>query len=171
MTDHGSPSVGRLFLYLAVLAGVAGGLNGWIFTTGAIEWSRSLAAPAWAPPGWAFSVIWTVMLLTLGVVLWLNDRCGQSGRRWLAGVFILALIALSIVWVWRYFGLQSVSDGFYFSAMTWAVCALSLGAVGRACRPAGVMLWPLFIWLTYAAALAFETWRLNSGDFPGSGLS
>ena len=162
MEDRQSPSLGRLFLYKILAAGLAGGLNGWIFTTGATDWAGSLDTPAWAPPGLVIGIVWVILFQMMAIALWTVDRLGHAGRRWLAMLFILAQFTVSVSWVCAYFGARSVANGFIFTLAAWVLCLFTLWAVGRAHKGSTILIWPMLIWLSFAGALSFEIMSLNA---------
>lgn len=70
------------------------GLVGWllvVFAAAAIggfasasagEFYRELVRPSWAPPGWLFGPVWSVLYLLMGIAAWLVWRVrGFAGAR------------------------------------------------------------------------------------------
>jgi len=151
---------------MVLAAGLAGGLNGWIFSSGAIAWSSLLEEPSWAPPGSVIGGVWIALFQFKAIALWMCERLGRQGRRWLAALFLLAQFGASVLWVCAYFGARNVANGFTFTLLAWVLCVFTLWAVGRCSRAAGVLLWPLFAWLSFAIALSYTTMALN----PSAGM-
>lgn len=162
MEERETPGVIRLFVYMVAAAGLAGGLNGWISATGAMDWANTLDTPAWTPPSMVIGLVWSGLFQLMAIALWICERRGRQGRRWLAAIFILAQIAASVMWVCVFFGERSIAGGFIATALGWTLSVFSLWAVGRCCRTAGVMMWLVFAWLGAGLVLSFQTLALNA---------
>jgi tryptophan-rich sensory protein len=146
---------------MVLAAGLAGGLNGWIFSSGAVAWSSLLEEPRWAPPGSVIGGAWIALFQLKAIALWMVERLGRPGRRWLAALFILAQFGMSVLWVCAYFGLRDVTNGFVFTLLAWVLAVFTIWATGRASRGAGVLLWPMLGWLSFAIALSYTIMALN----------
>ena len=152
----------RLLIYIAIFAGLALALNGWIFTTGAGDWASSLENPSWAPAGPIIGAVWVMLFTLMAVSLWLVDRAGQLEARDPARALILAQYVVNLSWVWFYFGLQNVANGFYVTVVALALSIATLIAVWRANPNAALVFLPLPLWLVFALALSYATWQLNA---------
>jgi len=148
------------------------GLTGWIFlcfsaaalgglaTPG--EWYRSLAKPPWTPPDQVFGPVWTVLYGTMAISAWLVWRQeGVRGARLALG-FFLAQLALNVLWSWIFFGWQKPGWAVIEIAILWFAIAVTAVMFSRIRRAAGFLLAPYLTWVTFAAALNFEIWRLNA---------
>ena len=123
-----------------------------------------LARPVWAPPGWLFGPVWTLLFLTMAVAAWLVWRVPQSGRsRAVAlGLFVVQLAA-NALWSWLFFAWRLGGVAFAEVLLLWLLIALTLAAFWRVRPVAGMLLIPYLLWVTFAAALNFALWRLNPG--------
>lgn len=54
------------WLLLAFVAAAAGGLA----SANAGDFYRDLVRPAWAPPGWLFGPVWSVLYIMMGTAAW-----------------------------------------------------------------------------------------------------
>ncbi|HJK92679.1 MAG TPA: TspO/MBR family protein [Polyangiaceae bacterium LLY-WYZ-15_(1-7)] len=151
----------RLALYLLVFVGAALGLNGWIFSTGAIAWARTLENPSWSPPGPVIGTVWVLLFALMAGAAYLVDRRGLPARRTPARLAIFAQWALCMSWTWAYFGLRNVPNGFYVTVAAWLLCVVAIVLTARASRRAALLLAPLQGWLSFALALSWVTWQLN----------
>lgn len=155
------PAFGRLALYLLIFVGAALALNAWIFSGPAIQWSRTLDNPGWAPSGGLIGAVWVGLFTLMAIAAWSIDRYGDDRHKDIARFGVIAQYLVCMGWTWGYFGLQNVANGFY---VTVAALVLSLPVTAlafRASRMAGVLLIPLVLWLGFALALSWSTWRLN----------
>lgn len=152
----------RLVIYLMVFPGLAILVNGWVFSGDAIEWSRTVANPDWAPPPAFIGSVWVVVFTLMAIALWLVDRDGEIDKSALARSLILTQYAINLSWPFLYFVMESVFNGFWATGLAWIVSIATTWAVLRANRQAGYLILPLTAWLTYALPLSFFIWRLNS---------
>jgi translocator protein len=125
------------------------------------EWYAELAKPAWTPPGWLFGPVWSVLYAMMGIAAWLIWKdAGFSGARVALGLFVFQLV-LNAAWSWLFFGLQEPGLALVDIGLLWAAI-LATAVAFRHHRPlAAGLLVPYLLWVSFAAALNFEIWRLN----------
>lgn len=163
MDEQNRPSIFRFLIYLIAAAGLAGGLAGWINASGAMSWAESLTAPNWSV-GSEINVITGMLILQpVAIALWISQRSGRDGMRLISTLIILGILAALIAQLMFFFGTRNVELGFLAHLAGGIYMLFAIGLVGRCSRPAGYLLWPLFIWQVYHIALMFEFMRLN-GD-------
>lgn len=154
-------------LLLWLLAAYAAAAVGGFASAGAGAFYAELVRPAWAPPGWLFGPVWSILYTLMGVSAWLVWRVdGFSGARSALVVFLLQLVA-NALWSWLYFGLRLGGVAFAELLLLWALILATLVLFWRVNRVAAVLLAPYLAWVTFAAALNFATWRLNPGLLGG----
>ena len=129
------------------------------FTPG--DWYAQLTKPDWTPPNGVFGPVWTILYGMMAVAAWLvwKDR-GISRARLGLGLFGLQL-ALNVAWSWLFFGLQRPGTAMVEITLLWAAILATIIAFRRVCQVAGTLLLPYLMWVTFAAALNLEIWRLN----------
>ncbi len=122
-----------------------------------------LTRPDWAPPGWLFGPVWTLLYTLMAIASWLVWRArGFRGAPGALG-FYVAQLAVNAAWSWLFFEWRLGAASF---AWILLLCAMVLGLIrtfGRINKAAGLLLWPYLAWLCFAAALALAVWRLNPG--------
>ena len=129
------------------------------FTPGA--WYAGLAKPAWTPPGWVFAPVWTTLYLLMAVAAWLVTLHGEWRQRRLPlGLFSLQL-AVNAAWSWLFFGLQRPDWALVNIVVLWGLVSVTVVLFLKTRRVAGILLLPYWGWLTLAAALNAEIWRMN----------
>jgi translocator protein len=144
-----------LWMVLPLLAGAFGSQ----FQPGA--WYAALEKPSWNPPSWVFGPVWTGLYLLMGLAAWLVwDRYRSAARTALA-VFVLQII-LNGLWSYLFFGLQSPALAFAGIVVLWILIVATLVLFWRLRTVAGVLLLPYLAWVSFAAALNFSIWQLNS---------
>ncbi|MGV3617718.1 MAG: TspO/MBR family protein [Fimbriimonas sp.] len=145
--------------FLVGFVGAQGTMRGLDF------WYITLAKPSWAPPGWVFAPVWTVLYFLMAVAAWQVWRVPEgelpSGRRSAALACFGSQLLLNGLWPWLFCGFQRINLALY------EIGVLLLAVVGttvlffRAQRSAGWMMVPYVAWLLFATALNFAFWRLN----------
>ncbi|WP_136717596.1 TspO/MBR family protein [Halorientalis salina] len=153
----------KLSLALSVLVCELVGASGALVSgSGVSVWYPSLVKPAFNPPAWVFGPVWTALFALLGVAAWLVWRAGLDRR---AVRVALALFAaqyvVQVAWSGVFFGLRNPLGGLVVIAVLWAGIVATVVAFDRVDRRAALLLVPYLAWVTFAAALNYELWRLN----------
>ena len=140
-------------LVVAAVGGVA--------TAGAIPgWYRTLEKPAWNPPDSVFAPVWTTLYLLMGVAMIVARRAARERRPRTQAAFGLQL-ALNLAWSLAFFGGRNPAAGVAVIVLLWAAIVATVAEFGRASRLAAALLLPYLAWVTFAAGLNAEIWRLN----------
>jgi len=149
-----------LALVLFFVVSFAAAAIGSSFTAPAIEsWYSTIAKPAWNPPNAIFAPVWTVLFCMMAVAGWLAWRRSASK---LPVVFFAVQLALNSFWSFCFFGLRNPAAGLAEIVFLWCAIVANTVVFFRASRAAGFLFLPYLGWVTFAAALNFEIWRLNS---------
>lgn len=149
------------------------GLVGWLlvaFVTAAVggfasasagEFYRELVRPSWAPPGWLFGPVWSVLYFLMGVAAWLVWRArGFAGARSALLVFVFQLAA-NALWTWLFFVWRQGGLAFAEILVLWVLILVTIFLFWRVSRVAAWLLLPYLAWVTFASVLTLATWRLN----------
>ncbi len=125
------------------------------------EWYAGLVKPALTPPGWVFGPVWTMLYAMMATAAWLVWRSlGMSDALIPLGLF-LGQLALNALWSYLFFGLQRPDLAFLDIVALWLGLLATLVAFWRANAPAGILLLPYLLWVSFATYLNFQFWRLN----------
>lgn len=151
------------------------GLLGWlalVFAAAAVgafasanagDFYLELVRPPWAPPGWLFGPVWSLLYALMGVSAWLVWRArGFAGARSSLLLFIVQLAA-NALWTWLFFVWREGAWAFGEIVLLWLLIAATIGLFWRISRFAALLLAPYLGWVSFACALSFATWRLNPG--------
>ena len=146
-----------ILLFLVFLAACfAAGSTGALFAPG--EWYQSLRKPGWTPPGWAFSVIWTVLYLLMA---WAAARIATSDGNAFAMAFWALQIVLNTLWTPVFFGLHRIRAGMVVIVLLWLCVLATTIAFFQIDALSGAMLIPYLLWISVAASLNFSILKLN----------
>lgn len=154
MTSNGASK----YVSLAVFAGlvVAAAQFGGIFRPDA--WYAALAKPAWTPPNWVFPIAWTILYVMIALAGWFAWRAAGFGA---AIAFWLVQLVANGAWSYLMFGRKEIAAALIDIAVLWVVIVAFILAVRGSSRAAAWLFVPYLAWVTYAATLNFEVWRLN----------
>ena len=126
------------------------------------EWYKNLVQPALTPPGWVFGLVWTLLYILMGIAAWLVwQRYGLTGAAWPLGLFILQL-GLNALWSYLFFGLRHPGLAFLDIVALWLTILATLMAFWQYYPPAGQLLLPYLLWVSFAVYLNLQFWRLNT---------
>ena len=137
----------------AALGGVASASAG--------EFYGSLDRPPWAPPSSLFGPVWSVLYLLIGVAAWLVWRKAGFARARGALTLFLAQLLANALWTWIFFAWRQGALAFVEIVVLWVMIALTIVLFWRVSRPAGALLLPYLLWVSFAAALTYAIWRRN----------
>lgn len=153
----------------------ASGLLGWMLLTFAAAavgglasasaggFYAELARPAWAPPGWLFAPVWSLLYVLMGLSAWLVWRVrGFARARTALLVFVLQLGA-NALWTWLFFVWRQGGLAFAEVLLLWLLIAATMALFWRVSRLAAALLVPYLAWVSFASALTWSMWRLNPG--------
>lgn len=150
-----------LVVFLVPPFAVAALGNQWT-DTGAGSWYEQLDKPSWTPPGWMFGVVWSALYFLMGVAAWLVWRASPSLQdAWLPlGAWVVQL-ALNLAWTFVFFEQESPAGGVVDIVLLWLAIVVTIWLFASRSAAAALLLVPYLLWVTYAAALTIQIWRLN----------
>jgi benzodiazapine receptor len=145
---------------VSLLVGVIGSI---VVTNGAFtSWYATIEKPAFTPPGWMFGPVWTILYLLMGVAAFLVWRRGLGSLLVrIALVWFLIQLVLNASWTPVFFGLHRIGLALLVIGLLWAAILITLYYFARVSRPAGLLLIPYLLWVSFAAVLNASIWHLN----------
>ena len=148
---------------LAALAGGtlgAGAIVGFL-TQRDTAFYEGLAKPSFAPPPWLFPVAWTLLYAAMATAMWFVLRAQGKDRFILLGLYV-AQLAVNLLWPYLFLVQQALGLSFFWLLLLWMLAAIMLHQFFQQSKPAGWLLLPYQLWLTFAAVLNFFIARLNT---------
>jgi benzodiazapine receptor len=153
----------KLIVSLVACEG-AGGI-GAIFTTPAIPiWYARLKKPGFTPPNSVFGPVWITLYLLMAVsvfLVWKEGLTQDSAR--IAFIVFWVQLVLNILWSVAFFGFRTPIGGLVMIIFLWLAILATIILSFHVSAIAGALLIPYLIWVTIAANLNFQVWRLNPG--------
>ncbi|MFJ3786251.1 TspO/MBR family protein [Streptomyces sp. NPDC090093] len=148
-----------LLILLAVCYAVAA--LGGLASADAGDTYNTLARPSWAPPGWLFGPVWTVLYATIAVAAWLVLRNPQGPTR-TAMIWWSVQLLLNLAWTPLFFAAGEYGLAFLDICLLLAALLTTMTLFARHCRVATLLLIPYALWVTFAAALNLAIWLSNT---------
>ena len=121
-----------------------------------------LVRPAWAPPPSLFAPVWTILYGLMAIAAWLVWRSGGFRANSIALSFFLGQLVLNALWSWLFFAWRLGALAFADIVLLWVLIAITLVFFWRVRPLAGALLTPYLLWVSFALALNYSLWQLNT---------
>jgi tryptophan-rich sensory protein len=122
---------------------------------------QSLVRPPWAPPGWLFGPVWTVLYVLMAISAWLVWRENGFRKAGTALALFLVQLAVNALWTWLFFVWRLGGMAFAEILLLWLLILATLVMFWRHDRWAGALLLPYLAWVSFASLLTWAIWRGN----------
>jgi len=126
------------------------------------EWYERLKKPSWRPPNRLFAPMWTILYVMIAVAGWLIWREASFAGAGLALAMYALQLILNAAWTPLFFGLHRPDLGFVDIVLVWVSIIATIVLFYPIHVGAALLLVPYLAWVTFATALNFTVWRLNS---------
>lgn len=136
----------------------AGGLSAFLTRDGMTVFA-SLNKPALSPPGWLFPVVWTILYLLMGFASYLVLVSGKPRGQALA-VYGLQLV-FNFFWPIIFFNLEQYLFALIWLVLLWLLIVRTLRLFYAASKPAGFLMVPYLLWVSFAGYLNLAIYLLN----------
>jgi tryptophan-rich sensory protein len=124
-------------------------------------WFHTLAQPSFAPPGWIFGPVWTLLYAMMAVAAWRIWQQEPSTLRSAALVVFLVQLALNFAWSVIFFRWHRIGGAFAEMLVLWAAIGVTTLLFVRVNPLAAWLMTPYWVWISFAAVLNGAYWRLN----------
>ena len=141
----------------------AGAITAIATREGITTWYRTLKKPALTPPDGVFGPVWTLLYGLMGVALYRVVQTSPARRRVarLAKVVFVLQLGLNMLWSFIFFGRRSPLGALIEIVFLWIAIVATMLAFWKVSRLASLLLLPYLLWVSFAAALNLQIWRLN----------
>ena len=137
-----------------------GTFSSWVTVPQLPEWYASLNKPVFNPPDWVFGPVWITLYFMMGFALYLVWT-NESPRRFPAIVCFCVQLFLNGLWSFVFFDAQNPFWGVIDIGLLWIAICLTTGIFWRISKIASVLMWPYWLWVSYATYLNWMIWQLN----------
>ena len=149
-------------VFCIVICQLAGGIGSY-FTRPAIPaWYATLKKPLLTPPDWVFAPVWITMYILMGIAAFLVWREGFDRNQTQKALLLFGIqLVLNALWSYLFFGLRSPLAGLVGIIVLAFFIFLAIRSFLRISFPAGILLIPYLLWVSYATGLNFSIYILN----------
>lgn len=136
-------------------------LSGLLSAGGMKDYEAMAIKPTLTPPGWVFSVVWTVLYTLMGISaarIWLSEE--SAGRNNGLNLFIAQLI-VNFFWSLIFFNAQAYGFAVLWLLFLWVLVFLMVRSFCKVDKPAAYLQISYLAWLTFALYLNIGVWGLN----------
>jgi tryptophan-rich sensory protein len=150
-------------LVVSIVLCLATGIIGAVFTASSVEnWYILLQKPAFSPPSWVFSPVWTILYILMGISLYIVWDKGLQYPRVKNGMIIFGIqLFLNLLWSLLFFGLRSPYYALIEIILLWFAILLTILQFRKISRTASYLLIPYILWVSFATVLNYYIWVLN----------
>ncbi len=149
------------YIISALIALGIGGLSALLSMNGMESYDTTVVKPALTPPGWLFSVVWTVLYTLMGISaarVWMTKESVARSRG--LNLYVAQLI-VNFFWSLIFFNAQAFGFAAIWLLLLWTLVFLMIREFYKVDRLAALLQLPYLIWLTFAAYLNIGVWILN----------
>ena len=138
-----------------------GGLSA-LISGGGMETFQSLNQPPLSPPGWLFPIVWTILFLLMGIASYLvSTSDAPRGQARFAKKKYAAQLIVNFFWPILFFNLQQYLLAVFWRILLWVLILKTLLSFYKISKPAGYLLLPYLLWVTFAGYLNLGVFLLN----------
>lgn len=147
----------RILAISIIIPLVAGGIGSLIGDTSAFN---EMIKPSFAPPGFIFPIVWTVLYVLMGISSYMIYI--TNGRKIDSSLLIyFAQLLVNMLWPFFFFTLK-----WYLFAFAWIIILIALVVsmimkFVNTNRTAAFIQLPYLLWLIFASVLNFSIYTLN----------
>jgi len=139
---------------------ITAALGGWA-SANAANFYAQLVQPSWAPPGWLFGPVWSLLYGLMAISAWLVWRAHGFRTARIPLLLFLAQLVLNALWSWLFFAWRLGGAALVDIGLLLVLIAATIIGFWRLQRPAALLLVPYFCWAGFASVLNYAMWSLN----------
>lgn len=149
-----------LIFFLAATYAVAA--IGSIASVNAPALYQQLNQPSWAPPGWLFGPVWTLLYTMMAIAAWIVWRGSYPAKKQALILYAIQL-AFNGLWSWIFFTWAMGALAFAEILLLWCLILLTIHSFWRCNKTAAALLVPYLLWVSFATVLNWVLWQSNPG--------
>ena len=130
-----------------------------LLTQNSMETFNSITKPGLAPPGWLFPVVWTILYILMGIASYLVLTSGKPNNYALT-VYGIQLV-FNFFWSIIFFNLELYLFAFIWLVLLWLLILKTTLLFYQISKPAGYLMIPYLLWVTFAGYLNLSIYLLN----------
>lgn len=125
-------------------------------------WYSTLIKPSFNPPSWLFAPVWTSLYILIAIAAYLvwQQRDDSTNYKTTRAVYFIQLF-LNFSWSIVFFGLHAIGGALLVIIIMWIMIVLNIRWFGKFSKTAGWLLFPYFLWVSFATLLNASIYFLN----------
>ena len=139
---------------------VMGALAGFLTNGDVKEFMATAKQPFFAPPGWIFPVVWTILYALMGFAAYVIENTSSPRKSRALTVYYIQLF-FNFVWSFIFFSAGNYLFAFVWIIILWVLIIATILEFKMIKNRAAYILIPYLIWVTFAAVLNFSVFLLN----------
>lgn len=148
---------------LFILASEILGLVGSVATTPAIGgWYKTLIKSPFNPPSWVFGPAWTILFALMGLAAFLIYEKGLKNKKVKGVLSVFAIqFVFNIAWSFIFFAAKLPRTALFEIIILWFLILATIVKFYQISKPAGLILLPYLLWVSFATFLNWSVVVLN----------
>jgi benzodiazapine receptor len=111
--------------------------------------------PNITPPGYVFSIVWSILFILIGLSLYLNLSKGTKQQRKGIKFIFGANFLFNLLWSYIFFRMKNIQLAFFDILLVLVTIVYMIRISWRIDHKAGYLLIPYLLWVTFAAVLNY----------------
>lgn len=137
---------------------IIGGLSA-LITSGSMANFETINKPTLSPPAWLFPVVWTILFTLMGIASYLVATSKKPNGT--ALIFYGLQLFFNFFWSIIFFNLEAYLFAFIWLVILWVLILITTVLFYKISKPAGLLMLPYLLWVTFAGYLNFAIYLLN----------
>jgi translocator protein len=161
MADNHWQDLKPLLFFILIVAFISG-MGGFFTAPNVVQMYQDIRKPLWAPPGWLFGPVWTVLYILIALAgwrVWIRREAYKSKTPMI--LYVLQLV-LNALWTLIYFQFKMPLLAFVEISILFIVIVVSGIVFWRLSKFAAYCMVPYGAWVGFAAVLNLHIVRLNT---------
>jgi len=150
-----------MLLFLVLLCLAIGQLGAFFMTDTSMNWYYSLQKPVWTLPNFVFPLVWTILYVLMSFSAWLVWRAKKPHYQ-IALDFWCIQLFFNALWTPVFFSQQNLLYGLIIIDLLWISILITTIFFFKHSKPAAFLMLLYFLCATYAVALNFMIWQMNT---------
>lgn len=141
----------KFFIFFLILNFGALAIGSWLMNNGPVsEWYINLNQAPWTPPGWAFGVAWTTIMLCFSAYMAYLYHAQPSTK---VRILFMIQFVLNVSWNYVFFNQHLILLGLLIILALTVIVGLFLFTYRKLMPIKSLLILPYFLWLMVATSL------------------
>lgn len=157
---NGQFNLKKLLITVLITLGI--GFLSSFFAINARQIYQTLIEPSFAPPGWVFGPVWTILYILMGIAayrIWMYKSDNKIDSEPIL-IYLLQLL-FNFIWSLLFFCLGLHGIAFIDITVLWLLIILTMIVFKKIDSTAFYLLIPYILWVSFASVLNYSVWILN----------